>query len=85
MSMDYSKIITIEPGKRNGKPCIRGLRIIVYDVLDYLASGMTEAQILEDFPDLEETDIRACVAFAAGNRIEVEDCRQSLDHLAKVW
>ena len=46
---------------------------------------MTEAQILEDFPDLEETDIRACVAFAAGNRIEVEDCRQSLDHLAKVW
>jgi uncharacterized protein (DUF433 family) len=63
--MDYSKIITIEPGKRSGKPCVRGLRITVYDVLDYLASGMTEAQILEDFPALTETDIRACLAFAA--------------------
>jgi uncharacterized protein (DUF433 family) len=63
--MDYSKIITIEPGKRNGKPCVRGLRITVYDVLDYLASGMTEAQILEDFPVLTATDIRACLAFAA--------------------
>jgi len=51
--MDYSKIITIEPGKRGGKPCIRGLRITVYDVLDYLASGMTHAQILEEFPDLK--------------------------------
>jgi len=65
MGMDYSKIITIEPGKRNGKPCVRGLRITVYDVLDYLASGMTEAQILEDFPALTATDIRACLAFAA--------------------
>jgi len=65
MGMDYSKIITIEPGKRNGKPCVRGLRITVYDVLDYLASGMTEAQILEDFPVLTATDIRACLAFAA--------------------
>jgi len=65
MGMDYSKIITIEPGKRSGKPCVRGLRITVYDVLDYLASGMTEAQILEDFPALTETDIRACLAFAA--------------------
>lgn len=63
--MDYSKIITIEPGKRSGKPCIRGLRITVYDVLDYLASGMTNEQILADFPDLTLEDIRACLAFAA--------------------
>lgn len=63
--MDYSQIITIEPGKRSGKACIRGLRITVYDVLDYLAGGMTTEQILDDFPDLTETDIRACLAFAA--------------------
>ncbi len=63
--MDYRKIITIEPGKRGGKPCIRGLRITVYDILEYLASGMTEAQILEDFPDLTSEDVRACLAFAA--------------------
>ncbi len=65
MCMDYSKIITIEPGKRSGKPCIRGLRITVYDVLDYLAAEMTEAQILADFTALREEDIRACLAFAA--------------------
>ena len=64
-AVDYSHIITIEPGKRGGKPCIRGMRITVYDVLDYLASGMTEAEILEDFPDLTSEDIRACLAFAA--------------------
>ena len=58
-------IITIEPGKRNGKPCIRGLRITVYDVLDYLASGMTETEVLSDFPDLTHEDILACLAFAA--------------------
>ncbi len=63
--MDYSKIITVEAGKRSGKPCIRGLRITVYDVLDYLASGMTHEQILGDFPYLTEDDIRACLAFAA--------------------
>ena len=63
--MDYERIITIEPGKRGGKPCIRGLRITVYDVLEYLASGMTEAEILRDFPDLTAEDIRACLAFAA--------------------
>lgn len=63
--MDYQKIITIEPGKRGGKPCIRGLRITVYDVLDYLASGMTEEEILRDFPDLTAEDIKACLAFAA--------------------
>ena len=63
--MDYRDRITIEPGKRGGKPCIRGLRITVYEVLEYLASGMTEAEILADFPDLEVEDIRACLAFAA--------------------
>ena len=64
-SEDYTKIITIEPGKRSGKPCIRGLRITVYDVLEYLASGMSEDDILTDFPDLTREDIRACLAFAA--------------------
>ena len=63
--MDYAKIITIDPGKRSGKACIRDLRITVYDVLDYLAAGMSQEQILADFPDLTETDIRACLAFAA--------------------
>lgn len=63
--MDYREIITIEPGKRSGKPCIRGLRITVSDVLEYLASGMSQAEILSDFPDLREEDIRACLAFAA--------------------
>ncbi|MBI2997718.1 MAG: DUF433 domain-containing protein [Deltaproteobacteria bacterium] len=63
--MNYKDRITIEPGKRGGKPCIRGLRITVYDVLEYLASGMTEEQILKDFPDLTKEDIRACLAFAA--------------------
>jgi uncharacterized protein (DUF433 family) len=64
-SMDYRRVITIEGGKRGGKPCIRGLRITVYDVLDYLASGMSEAEILRDSPDLTADDLRACLAFAA--------------------
>ena len=63
--MDHLDRITLEPEKRGGKPCIRGLRITVYDLLEYLASGMTEAEILEDFPDLEREDIRAALAFAA--------------------
>ena len=63
--MDYNRIITIEPGKMGGKPCIRGMRITVYDVLDYLASGMTEEEILTDFPDLTREDLRACLTFAA--------------------
>jgi uncharacterized protein (DUF433 family) len=70
--MDYSKIITIEPGKRSGKPCIRGMRITVYDVLEYLASGMTEAEILADFPVLRSEDIRACLAFAADRERKFE-------------
>lgn len=63
--MDYSKIITIEPGKRSGKPCIRGMRISVQDILEYLAGGMTEDEILEDFSELIREDIKACLAFAA--------------------
>ena len=63
--MNYEGIITIEPDKRSGKPCIRGLRITVYDVLEYLASGMTEDEILADFSELTREDIKACLAFAA--------------------
>ena len=63
--MDYHTRITIEPGKRGGKPCVRGLRITVYDVLEMLASGQTHEQILTDFPELESDDIQACLAFAA--------------------
>jgi uncharacterized protein (DUF433 family) len=61
----YQERITIEPDKRGGKPCVRGLRITVYDVLDYLASAMSEDEIPRDFPDLVSEDIRACLAFAA--------------------
>jgi uncharacterized protein (DUF433 family) len=64
-SMNYHEYITIEPGKRGGKPCIRGMRITVYDILEYLASGMSEDDILADFPDLTREDIRASLAFAA--------------------
>jgi len=63
--MNYRDIITIEPGKRGGKPCIRGMRMTVYDVLDYLASGMTHEEILSDFPYLTNDDILACLAYAA--------------------
>ena len=63
--MDYRNYITIEPDKRGGKSCVRGLRITVYEVLEYLASEMTEAEILEDFPDLTREDLKACIAYAA--------------------
>jgi uncharacterized protein (DUF433 family) len=63
--MTYHDRITIDPAKRGGKPCIRGLRITVYDILEYLASGMSESDILKDFPDLTQADIRACLEFAA--------------------
>lgn len=66
--MDYSKLITIEPGKRGGKPCIRGLRIAVADVLEYLDGGMTCEEVLSKFPDLTLEDIRACLAHS-GRRI----------------
>lgn len=65
MSVSYEHIITLEPGKRSGKPTIRGMRITVYDVLSYLAAGMTHQQILDDFPYLTEEDIRACLSYAA--------------------
>jgi len=63
--MNYRAIISIDPGKRSGKPCIRGMRITVYDVLDYLASGMSTEEILRDFPYLTREDIQACLAYAA--------------------
>lgn len=63
--MDYRSRITIEPGKRGGKPCIRGLRITVYDVLEMLAQGMSQTEIIEDFPELQAEDIAACLGFAA--------------------
>ena len=64
-AMDYRKIITIEPGKRSWQPCIRGMRITVGDILEYLAGGMTIPELLEDFDELTEEDIRACLAYAA--------------------
>ena len=63
--MSYRDRITIEPGKRSGKPCVRGMRITVYDVLGYLAAGMSSEEILADFPDLTAEDIQACLEFAA--------------------
>jgi uncharacterized protein (DUF433 family) len=63
--VSYEAIITIEPGKRGGQPCIRGMRITVYDVLSYLAAGMTEAEVLADFPYLTHEDILACFGYAA--------------------
>ena len=65
LTMNYADIITMEPGKRSGKPCIRGMRITVSDVLEYLASGMTEDEIISDFPELTKDDIHACLSFAA--------------------
>ncbi len=70
--MHYSGLITMEPGKRSGKPCIRGLRMTVADVLGYLATGMTHEELLQDFPYLTEEDIRACLAFAADRERRLE-------------
>ncbi len=74
--MDYRDIITIEPGKRSGKPCIRGMRITVQDILEYLAGGMTEEEILSDFPELTHEDIRACLAFAANRERQLAVAQQ---------
>jgi uncharacterized protein (DUF433 family) len=63
--MDYQRIITIEPGKRGGRPCIRGMRITVADILGWLAAGMSHQDILSDYPELTEEDIRAALAYAA--------------------
>ena len=71
--MDYRDFITIEADKRGGKPCVRGLRITVYEVLEYLASDMTEEEILHDFPDLTKEDLKACIAFAADRERRLMD------------
>ncbi len=63
--MNWQERIVVNPEVRSGKPCVRGTRITVYDVLEYLAGGMSEDEILDDFPDLTRDDIRACLAFAA--------------------
>ncbi|MCP4288056.1 MAG: DUF433 domain-containing protein [Gammaproteobacteria bacterium] len=63
--MNYQDRITIEAGKRGGRPCVRGLRITVYDVLEQMAAGLSPKELLEDFPELQEDDINACLAFAA--------------------
>ena len=70
--IDYHTIITLEPGKRSGKPCIRGLRITVYDIFGWLASGMSVNEILEDFPELTKLDILACFAYAADKEKKVQ-------------
>ena len=72
--MDYTHLITIEPGKRSGQPCIRGLRMTVRDVLEYLTGGMSVEAILDDFPDLTDEDIRACLAFAADRERRFSSC-----------
>ena len=70
-AVDYRPFITIEPGKRGGRPCIRGMRITVGDVLGWLAAGMSHDEITGDFPEVSEEDIRACLAFAADREREV--------------
>jgi uncharacterized protein (DUF433 family) len=65
MVMNYQEIITIEPGKRGGRPCVRNMRIAVADVLGWLAAGMSHQEILSDYPELTEEDVRACLAYAA--------------------
>jgi uncharacterized protein (DUF433 family) len=73
--MNYQRIITIEPGKRGGRPCVRGLRIAVADVLGWLASGMSHQQILDEYPELTEEDVRACLAYAADRERRVVTAR----------
>jgi uncharacterized protein (DUF433 family) len=68
----YEDIITLEPGKRSGQPCIRGMRITVYDVLGWLAAGATKEEILADYPELRESDIRACLAWAADKEAHIK-------------
>ncbi len=77
MSINYQEILTIEPGKRGGKPCIRGLRITVYDVLTWLAEGMTPNEIIEDFPELTPNDIKACLGFAADREHSLSSLKSS--------
>ena len=77
MNTNYQDIITIEPGKRGGKPCIRGLRITVYDVLSWLAEGTSQAEIIEDFPELNAKDISACLGFAADREHNLSSLKTS--------
>jgi len=72
--IDYKEIITLEPGKRSGQPCIRGLRITVYDVLSMLADGMNIDEIISDFPELTKNDILACLSFAADKAHKTAIC-----------
>jgi len=65
--MDYTQLITVESGKRSGQPCVRGMRITVRDVLEYLAGGMSVCELLADFPELTSDDVRACLAYAAAH------------------
>ena len=71
MATVYKEIISVEPGKRAGKPCIRGMRITVYDILSYLAAGMSHPEILADFPELSEEDILACLSYAADREQQI--------------
>jgi len=75
--MNFRERITIESGKRGGRPCVRGLRITVYDVLDQLASGLTTDEIIEDFPELERDDILACLQFAADRERHLDRVRSA--------
>lgn len=75
--MNISDRITLEPGKRGGRPCVRSLRITVYDILAMLAEGMAETEILEDFPELESADIRACLAYAARREPPNSPCKRT--------
>jgi uncharacterized protein (DUF433 family) len=77
MNINYQDVITIEPGKRGGKPCIRGLRITVYDVLSWLAEGMSQTEIIEDFPELNASDISACLGFAANREHNIASLKTS--------
>ncbi|MEH2088071.1 DUF433 domain-containing protein [Nostoc sp.] len=82
--MQYQNIITIEPGKRSGKPCIRGMRITVYDVLSYLASGMTYEELLDDFPYLTQEDILACLSYAADRERQMLTMQKLLTKI-QIW
>ena len=81
MDFDWRKIITVEPGKRGGKPCIRGMRITVQDVLEYLAGGMSTEEILADFPYLTREDIQACLAYAAARCQDIKSDTTTLEDL----
>ena len=85
-AVDYRRVLTFEPGKRSGQPCIRGIRITVGDVLSYLAGGMSPEEIVEDFPDLTVDDVRACLAFAADREDVYAAIAPEVDRiLREVW